>query len=423
MVRSKNKKIYTAKKQVDAPGDDKHEDHSMVSMDERSEEKESTCSRQSFSDEDDFFIDESLVRLLNILIPRIKYIVAISLLLAFLVGSKIFLFNTRLYSCSAIVAPDVMPDFTSVDIVSMSTDSGASAVPIANQLSQLNALVKSSQVQKGIIQKVGLMELWKCEDEFECRSRLNGAFNSKEVRQVGIEISAKSPDPDLCLQIVNVGIYEANSYFKNLMQSRAKESIALIQSWINDVTEQIELISSEYIDFASNKNITDIESQFAAGNALLGSIKQNIVLKETELTQLKQTFGQGTHEIVPLEEALVELRDALKALVEGRDKDAIYPALSKYEYLRMKVQEYQRRLLLLQNQLELFNKQLATAKIESQKLARSIMILDEPLIEAVGRGTVKFTMLTFIGVFFLGCIFVVLREYWYTIREAMSEKS
>jgi len=65
----------------------------------------------------------------------------------------------------------------------------------------------------------------------------------------------------------------------------------------------------------------------------------------------------------------------------------------------------------------LFNKQLAAAQIEAQKQARSIMILDEPFVEPASKGTVKFSVLTFIGVFFFACLFIVMKEYWKTLRE------
>lgn len=373
-------------------------------------------SSRPMEDEDDFFIDESLIRLLNILLPRMKYVVLFSLLAAFLVGFKIFFFNPRVYSCSAIIAPDVMPDLTSVDLVKMTADSGASIVPIANQLSQLRALASSSQVKRNIIQHLGLMKVWDCRDELDCINKLNGVYEVQEVRQVGIKVAAQSVDPDLSYDVVNVGIDETNSFFKDLMQKRAQESMTQIQSWINGVTKEIELVSSEYINFASTHNITDIESQFSAGNALLGSIKQSIVNKESELTQLQQEYGEGTRELMPLQESLRELRETMRALIEGTDEDSIYPALSRYEYLRMRIQDYQQKIDLLRNRLDLFNRQLATAQIESQKQARSVMVLDEPVVTPVGKGTVKFTVLTFIAVFFFACIFILMLEYWRTIR-------
>ena len=41
-------------------------------------------------DNDDFFIDESLIRLMNILIPRMKWIILISVIASLFMGMKLF---------------------------------------------------------------------------------------------------------------------------------------------------------------------------------------------------------------------------------------------------------------------------------------------------------------------------------------------
>ena len=108
--------------------------------------------------------------------------------------------------------------------------------------------------------------------------------------------------------------------------------------------------------------------------------------------------------------------------MNGTDPDDIYPPLSDYESLKQTIQGYQQQLSLLRNRLELFNKQLATAQIEMQKQPSSIMVLDEPLVEPAGKGTVKFSILAFIGIFFFACIALVMYEYWNVIKSEIQFK-
>jgi len=342
----------------------------------------------------------------------------VSCLAAAVVGIYLFFFTPRQYVCTAVIAPDVMRDLTSIDLVQLkSADTETLSLPFASQLSQIKTLAESSQVKRGIIKKNGLMARWGCEDERECLNKLGDVYTVREIRQVGLEIKAETPDPDLSAKLVNSGIEETNGFFKNIMQKRAEESILQIKKWIADVTQTIQATSSEYIQYASQNNITDLSSQLTAGTALLGKLKQDILTAENELTRKQLEMGEGNVQLIPLQKTLEAMRESLQKLLEGKDKDGVFPALSDYENLKFKVDDYQQQLAMLRSRAELFNKQLATAQIETQKQARSIMVLDEPFVEPAGKGTVKFSILTFIGFFFFACMFIVMKEYWKTLRE------
>lgn len=369
-------------------------------------------------DEDDFYVDESIARLLGILLPRMKLIVAVSVLAAAVVGMKLFFFTPRAYVASATIAPDVMPDLTSLDIIQMKSGEGQEIrLPFDSQIAQIRTLANSSQVKRAIIDKVGLMDKWECAELRDCLKKLNSVYSVKDIRQVGLEIEAETIEPDLSLQIVNTAIEETNKYLKDLMETRAERAVQQIQDWINDVTQTIEAVSSESIRFASQNNITSLEAQYQAGTSLLGSIKQDIVQAETELTKQKQGLGDRHPDLIPLQVALKESRETLQELLYGGDSDQLYPPLSEYEPLRIRMEDYRQRLSLLRSRLELFNKQLAAARIESQKQSQSVMVLDEPAVEPAARGTVKFSILTFMAVFFIACVWVVMREYWRSLRK------
>ncbi|MBN2325909.1 MAG: hypothetical protein JXR73_02055 [Candidatus Omnitrophica bacterium] len=384
--------------------------------------KQEINDRDFMDREDDFFIDESLVRLLSILIPRMKWILLISFLGAAAVGVKLFLFTPRQYVCSAVIAPDVMRDLNSFDLVQLkSVDSDIVQLPFASQLSQLKTLADSSQVKNEIVRENQLMALWECQDSLDCFKKLQDIYSVREVRNVGLELKAQYDDRDITQRIVQSAIDQTNKFFEDSMKAKAERSIQDIHKWINDVTGEIEAISSELIRFASNNNITDLESQFASGNMLIGTIKQSIIMKESELADLMQQYGDDSRELLPIKGTIKDLRSKLTDLLEGTEEDGVYPPLSKYEQLRLKVRDYQDKLQMLRSRAELFNKQLAAAQIESQKQSRTLMILDEPFIEPAAKGTVKFSVLAFIGLFFFGCIFVVMKEYWKTLREAMAQ--
>ena len=119
-------------------------------------------------EEEDFFIDESLVRLVSILMPRMRSIILVSCLAAAVVGAYL-LFSPRLYVCTAVIAPDVMRDLTSIDLVQLkSADTETLSLPFASQLSQIKTLAESSQVKRGIINKNNLLTRWECVDERDC---------------------------------------------------------------------------------------------------------------------------------------------------------------------------------------------------------------------------------------------------------------
>ncbi|MGC9326202.1 MAG: hypothetical protein ACP5I1_01080 [Candidatus Hinthialibacter sp.] len=380
--------------------------------------------REFIDHDDEFFIDESLVRLLSILMPRMKWILLVSFLGAAAVGVKLFLFTPRQYVCSAVIAPDVMRDLNSFDLVQLkSIDSDIIELPFASQLSQLKTLAESSQVKNEIIHENQLMDLWGCKESLDCFKKLQNVYSVREVRNVGLELEAQYEEQDIAQKIIQSAIDQTNKFFQKTMKAKADRSIQDIHKWINDVTREIEAVSSELIEFASNNNITDLESQFDSGITLIGAIKQNIVLKEAELADLMQQYGNDSRQLLPIKGAIEDLRSKLTALLEGTEEDNVYPPLSKYEQLRLKVRDYQDTLQMLRSRAELFNKQLAAAQIESQRQSRTLMILDEPFTEPASKGTVKFSVLAFIGLFFFGCIFVVMKEYWKMLREAMSQQA
>lgn len=370
-------------------------------------------------DEDDIFIDESLVHLLGILLPRMKLIVQISGAVALIVAFYLFL-SPRQYVCKAVIAPDVIKDPTSIDLVQLSRgDAEPIELPFTSQLSQLKTLADSSQVKRAIIQENGLNQVWNCSDDQNCIDKLKDHYTVREIRQVGLELEAKTEDPKLSETIIHSATKHTNLYFENIIKERARKSINDIKRWIHDVTQSIQEISNEFIQFASSHNITDIESQFAAGNNLLGVIKQQIVIKEAQLAEESEKYDADSKHLLPIKNSLTDLRKKLEELLKGGGENNIYPPLSDYESLRQKVLDYQDQLNLLRNRAELFNKSLAAAQIESQRQARSVMVLDEPYVTPASKGIVKFFILTFVGVFFLACIFFILKEYWNTIRQQL----
>ncbi|MFB3785827.1 MAG: hypothetical protein ACE15F_05600 [bacterium] len=369
-------------------------------------------------EEDELPVDETMIRLLTILLPRMKTVFLVSCLAAAAVGGYLFLLTPREYVCKAVIAPDVMRDLTSIDLIQLkSADTETLSLPFASQLSQIRTLAESSQVKRGILEKADLLNRWECQDERECLDKLGAVYIVREIRQVGLEIQAVTPDPNLSTLIVDSSIKETNGYFKNMMKTRAEESILQIKKWIDDVTQAIQATSSDYIHFASQNNITDLENQFTAGTALLGKLKQDILTAENELTRKREEFGEENVQLIPLQKTLEAMRESLQKLLEGKDKDGVFPALSDYENLKFKVDDYQQQLAMLRSRAELFNKQLAAAQIEAQKQARSIMILDEPFVEPASKGTVKFSILTFIGAFLFTGFFLVMKEYWKSLRE------
>ena len=373
---------------------------------------------------DDFFIDESLIRLMNILIPRMKWIILISVIASLFVGMRLFFFTPRQYVCSAVIAPDVMRDLNSFDLVQLtSVDSDTIQLPYASQLSQLKTLAESSQVKLGIIQENDLMRTFQCNNTRDCLNKLKSIYSVNEIRNVGLKLTAKYINEEIPLSILDSAIDQTNKFFKDAMIAKAVQSVSDIHKWINDVNKSIEDVASEYIDYASNNNITDLESQFSSGIALIGTIKQQIVMKEAQLAELMQQYGDDSTELLPIKGTIDEFRLTLKKLLTGKEEDNVFPALSNYESLRIKVRDYQDKLQMLRNRADLFNKQLAAAQIESQKQSRSLMILDEPFIEPAPRGTVKFSILTFIGVFFFACILFIMNEYWKTLKDLMKNST
>ncbi len=384
--------------------------------------------QQRHPDEDDFFIDESLVRLMGILIPKMKLIFFLSFLAALFVGLKLYVFTPRTYVCKAVIAPDIMRDLSTFDLVQLkSVNSDLSQLPFASQLSQLQRLAESTQVKNGILYDnengLRLSEVFDCEDRRDCMKKLNNIYSVREIRNVGLELSAEHTDEELAEAIIQESVEKTDNFFQKAMQAKAKKSIEEIRQWIHDVTQEIQAVSKAYIEFASNHNITDLESQFSSGISLISKIKGNIVEQESKLAELEQRYGENAAELLPIKGTIQEYRRKLTDLLRGTEEDEVFPALSNYDELRLKIQDYQDQLQMLRNRAELFNKQLAAAQIEAQKQIRTIMILDEPFTEPASKGTIKFSLLTFIGAFFLLCIFFVMKEYWNMLREALYEKT
>ncbi len=367
-------------------------------------------------EDDDFYIDESLIHLFRILLPRMKWIISVSCVAAFSVALYLYL-SPRTYECTTVVAPDVMRDFSSVDLVQLRAGEESSSMPFASQLSQLQTLATSSQVKKNIIEDLGLRSKWECETIRDCIDRLDGIYSVREIRNVGLELSAQHENNELTLELVEKATELTNQYFENYMKSKAEKSIKQISSWIHDVTREIQKISNEYIQFASEHNITDLQTQYSSGSSLLSTIKENIVLKEAERAEMLEMHDENSKELKPIDASLKRLRETLDQLMNGTETDGVYPPLSEFERLKLKSEEYKNHLNTLQNRAELFSKSLAAAQIESQKQSTSIMVLDEPYVEPVGQGTIKFAVLTAIGMFFFLCVAIILKEYFLNLYQ------
>ncbi len=368
-------------------------------------------SRQECDRADDVFIDEALIRLCKVIFPRLWKIAFFSILIGAVVGGVQYL-KPRAYQCKAIITPDLMHDAIDLVQYKITDESSLTNAPFIAQLSQLKTLATSYQVKKEIIAKNQLMEKWKCPTELDCLNRLSTVYKVNEVRNVGLEISVQSPEGQFALDLVKSGIDQTNNFFVANLKKNALESVKQINIWISDVTQEIRAVSGEFIKFASDNNITDLQKQFLDGVNLLSTIKNNIVIKEMELAQKSQEVSPDSYEILPLTKTIDELKKRIDDVRNGTDPDRIYPSLSRYHELLNQYEDYQNRLKQLRERADLFTKRLATVELDAQRNVQSLMILDEPNITPVSKGTVKKSVLAMMGVFFILCFYFIITDYF-----------
>jgi len=358
--------------------------------------------RMSYEEDDEI----NLLYCLVVILKR-KYMIAGVTLACALITAVISLIMTPIYSADTkILPPQASGSGISSQVLSqLGGASGliGSSLGISSTNDQYVGMLKSRTMYDWIIDKFGLMELYKAKYREDARTRLGNSVTIKSGKDEIITVSVEDKDPKRAAEMANAFIEKLKEMTQTFAVTEASKRRLFFEEQLGKVKE--DLIQSEVAmqSYQEKTGAISMDEQAKAVIESIAALRAQVAAKEVELKVMKTYSEPRNPDLQKSEEALKGMKEELQKLEtkSGENPDPLAPTGRIPEigtdYVRkLRELKYQETLFeLMANQYEI-------ARVDEARDATVIQVLDKavpPGKKAKPRRTFMVALATFSGFF------------------------
>ena len=358
--------------------------------------------RMSYEEDDEI----NLLYCLVVILKR-KYMIAGVTLACALITAVISLIMTPIYSADTkILPPQASGSGISSQVLSqLGGASGliGSSLGISSTNDQYVGMLKSRTMYDWIIDKFGLMELYKAKYREDARTRLGNSVTIKSGKDEIITVSVEDKDPKRAAEMANAFIEKLKEMTQTFAVTEASKRRLFVEEQLGKVKE--DLIQSEVAmqSYQEKTGAISMDEQAKAVIESIAALRAQVAAKEVELKVMKTYSEPRNPDLQKSEEALKGMKEELQKLEtkSGENPDPLAPTGRIPEigtdYVRkLRELKYQETLFeLMANQYEI-------ARVDEARDATVIQVLDKavpPGKKAKPRRTFMVALATFSGFF------------------------
>jgi uncharacterized protein involved in exopolysaccharide biosynthesis len=272
--------------------------------------------------------------------------------------------------------------------------------------------------QDAVIQRLGLLALYKAKTADDARMKL-----AKKVKfQIGkdgiIVISAENEDPKMAAALANAMVDELGRRSVQLNLTKAGVERAFFEKRIDLVKQDLKTAEDNLKTFAEQNKAIKVESQATVTIAEVAKLKAEIAGMEVQLSALRSYQTDESPEVKMLKTSIRKLQSQL-ATSEAVGSGGSIPGVGKVPSLGL---EYARRLREVKTQEAIYEqlaKQYEAAKLMEAKDSSSLQVLDEAVVPA-RKSKPKRTLIVILSTFtafIIGTMGAFLLEYLESMPE------
>ncbi|MBN1627556.1 MAG: hypothetical protein JW944_13615 [Deltaproteobacteria bacterium] len=364
--------------------------------------------------------DDDEINLLSLLVVILKrkYLIAGLTFACALITAIISLIMTPIYRAETTILPPQQSG-SSISSQVLSQLGGSSGL-ISSTLGLSTAndvyvgMLQSRTVYDYIIDRFGLMEIYKAEHMADARTALADSVTVKSGKEEIISVSVEDKDPQRAAEMANAFIEKLKDMTQTFAVTEASKTRLFFEEQVARTKEDLIRAEEAMQGFQEETGAVKMDEQAEALIDSIADLRAQISTREVEIKVMKTYAEPRNPDLQKAEEALKGMKEELQKLEakSGDDPDVLVPAGSIPEVGL----DYTRKLRELKYQeslYELMAKQYEIARVDEAMDATIIQVLDRavpPEKKTKPKRTIMVVLATFIG-FFAAIFAAFVMEY------------
>jgi tyrosine-protein kinase Etk/Wzc len=353
-----------------------------------------------------------------IVLARNKKLILAIMLGAVLVSSAVSLLLPPVYMAETRILP---PQSGAMSLSSQLLNQYgglASMIPgafgLKNPIDMYIGMLKSRTVYGRIIDRFGLMQLYKTRYREEARTELDKRVAVRSGKDGILMVTVEDHDPKRAAEMANAFVVELKNLNRGLAVTEAAQRRLFFEEQLADVKKSLSESEEGFRKFQEKTGALKIDEQTKAAIAGISSLRAQIAASEVQQTVMRTYATPENPDLQRLEEESRGLKTELNKM-EERGRNGHDPLMSTgrmpsvgLEYLRKL-----RDVKFNETLYELLAKQYELAKLDESRDASVIQVIDKavpPEKRAKPRRTLIVALST-ITAFFLSIFLVFFLEY------------
>ncbi len=300
---------------------------------------------------------------------------------------------------------------------------GSEALGLSTPGDLFISILKSRNVQDGLINRLNLAHRYHARNIERARSSLEGATKIEQDRASGVlTISITDTDPVTASNIAQGYVEELNRVLTDNSTSAARRERIFLEARVKEVKQSLDDSAQKLSQFSTNSGAIDMPSQTKSMLDEGLRLQAELIDGRSQLAALRQNYSEDNSRVRALEAHNAELQRELDKMggltrESGASADAnksLYPPADELPVLGLTYYDLERKVRVEEELWEILTKQYETAKVEEAAEIPAVRVLDAanvPLVKSSpSRSLIVELGAMLSAVFALIAVFV--REVW-----------
>jgi len=245
-------------------------------------------------------------------------------------------------------------------------------------------LLQSRTVLDHQIDKFDLRKVYLIKNYYSTRKKLSGRTEIVEDRKSGIiTITVTDTDPDRARQLADGYVHELDQLLASVSTSSARRERVFIEQRLSSAKSDLEAAEIEFSKFASKNSTLDIKEQTKAMVTAGAQLQGQIVVAQSELEGLQQTYTDDNIRVRAVKARLASLRREM-AKIGGTGQETsvslapgdLSPPVRQLPILGVQWADLYRHTKIQETIFELLTQQYELAKIQEAKEIPTVRVID-----------------------------------------------
>lgn len=284
---------------------------------------------------------------------------------------------------------------------------GASLFGIGGQgPSRYMAILESRRLREEFIDTFGLVEELEVKNKDEALKALGSLLTQDANKKNGTIIITMryKLDPEKTADMANFVVKKLDEINREIATEQARSTRLFIEQRYEQAKLDLRRSEDSLNVFQKQFGVLSIAEQMKAGIEAAAALQGEIVVRETELSVKKKSFGENHSDIARIESELVELRKTRNQMEMGGVDLSVFIPFKKTPDLAMDYYRYYRNVQVNSKVVEFLVPQYEQAKLQEAKDTPTLLVLDKAVPAARHYKPKKATIALFMGLLIFGLV-------------------